>query len=67
MSDGKVKAWFKSKTIWANLLMSIAPIIDVLTGNQVFSLDPEIYAVIVVAVNFVLRFVTKEPVSVSGK
>ena len=50
------KAWYKSKTLWTNLI-AIAGIIAF--GKE---FDATIVATVLVVVNFVLRLITKEPV-----
>lgn len=60
-----MKAFYESKTFWFNVLFGVIAIAGIF-GFAEFqpSADTlEIVGVIVAAVNIVLRFVTKEPVS----
>ena len=54
------KAWWKSKTIWFNVLSAIAFVVGGLIAQDIFS-DPlatKIFAVVLILVNLGLRFVT---------
>lgn len=55
------KLWYKSKTLWVNLL-SIVGI--VFFGGE---LDPETVGTILVVINFILRFITKDEIIWSAK
>ena len=55
-----VKKWWKSKTIWFNVLSAIAFVIGGILTQGIFS-DPvatKIFAVVLILVNLGLRFVT---------
>lgn len=52
------KKWWQSKTIWANVLIAVAVIIQAATGVQWLSL--EVQGAIIVLVNLILRLVTKK-------
>ena len=55
-----VKKWWKSKTIWFNILSAIAFIVGGILTQGIFS-DPiatKIFAVVLILVNLGLRFVT---------
>lgn len=57
------KPWYMSKTLWVNALMLILSIVQ---SDMVLSLNivsPEVIAVIITAVNFILRFLTTQPVT----
>lgn len=60
------KPWYKSKTLWVNLLAGVAALTGAF-GVDV-GLTPEVQASIaagvVALINLVLRLVTKQPVSV---
>ena len=60
-----MKPVYKSKTLIFNILAVV-----VLIANQFgfsdFQLDPETTATIVAVINFVLRFLTKEPLQVGA-
>lgn len=57
---------FKSKTLWGNVL-ALALIAAQLFGVVPTVMDPEKQAGIVALGNFILRFFTKQPVSLSTK
>ena len=50
------KKWYKSKTMWINLLAAIAVLIQAITGTA--WLDAELQAAIIVVINVVLRLLT---------
>lgn len=53
------KSWFKSKTLWVNVLS----IVTIVAGSEFgYVITPETQVYILSAVNFALRFVTSEPV-----
>jgi len=55
-----IKKWWKSKTIWFNVLSAIAFVIGGILTQGIFS-DPvatKIFAVVLILVNLGLRFVT---------
>lgn len=57
------KPWYMSKTLWVNALMLILSMVQ---SDMVLSLNivsPEVIAVIITAVNFILRFLTTQPVT----
>lgn len=54
------KHWYLSKTEWANMVAAVAILIQVVTGEA--WLDAELQAAIIILVNFILRFVTKQPI-----
>jgi len=53
------KKWYRSKTIWVNLIAAGAMIVQSQTG---FVISPEEQAAILAVVNLVLRAVTGEPI-----
>jgi len=53
------KKWYASKTLWANLIAAIAVFIQ---SQFSYVIDPQTQLYIVAAINFGLRFVTKDPV-----
>lgn len=57
-----MKKWYLSKTLWVNFIAIIAIIIF---GVQ--EVPPETMAVILGAINMILRLITKEPVIWSEK
>ncbi len=56
-----MKPFWKSKTLWVNLIAAIALIAEGVTGREVV-IPLEVQASILAVVNLVLRKVTKEPV-----
>jgi len=54
------KQWWKSRTIWANVIMAIPVILDKLGPNVI---PAEYSATIVAIVNVVLRLITTAPVT----
>lgn len=56
------KTFWKSKTFWVNLVALLA---FVFFGTQ--EIPPEMMATILVAVNYLLRLLTKEPIVWTSK
>ena len=54
-----MKNWYKSRTLWVNLI-AIANII--LRAELGLTLSPEAEVAILVGINFVLRYITKEEI-----
>jgi len=68
--ETNMKSIFKSKTLWANVIGGVVALVAALTNSDIVANNPEYagYAATAMAVlNIVLRLVTKEPVSVTGK
>lgn len=64
------KPLVKSKTFWVNMLTAVAGILTTLGGSELIQDNPKlvgIFAAVIGVANVLLRLVTKEPVSVSGK
>jgi hypothetical protein len=57
-----MKKFYKSKTIWANLLFTLIYGIEQFVGSG--HLNPEQAVFIITLINLALRFVTKEPIEV---
>jgi hypothetical protein len=55
------KKWYLSKTLWVNFLAFIALAIQTITGNEIFKIEYQAYAL--TAVNFLLRIITKSELS----
>lgn len=55
------KQWYKSKTIWVNLISLAALAIQY--SNSSFVLSPEIQGTILALINMGLRAITKEEIS----
>ena len=54
------KAWWKSKTLWVNVLTAAGLAAQELSGANY--IDPKYVALILPAVNFGLRIITDKPV-----
>jgi len=54
-----MKKWYLSKTIWVNLVATVAFFLQQQFG---FIIDPIIQAQVLTLVNVVLRFITKEEI-----
>ena len=54
-----MKIWYKSKIIWVNIISLAALILQAQYG---FVVEPELQATILVAVNVILRAITKEEI-----
>lgn len=55
------KKWYRSKTIWINMLMAASVLYQVLTGDDI--LDADAQAVIILIINIILRIITGKPLS----
>lgn len=53
------KKWYKSKTLWVNIVTLIAVVIQTYTG---FVLSPEAQLAVLTVINILLRLITKEPI-----
>ena len=56
------KVFWQSKTFWINILAAVGMVVQSQTD---YVLDPEAQAGIIVFINIILRFVTKQAVSLS--
>lgn len=63
-SAPQTKAFWLSKTFWANLLMVLSMIFP--NVQKWAAENPEALPIIIAFVNLVLRTVTKQPISISG-
>lgn len=61
-----MKNWYESKTLWANGLMVLASVMEIMGVTNVLTPDvqAEVVGVIMGVVNVVLRFMTSESVRV---
>ena len=55
-----MKAIYKSRTVWVNVLALIAVVAQELAGEDVF--NPSLQLAVLAALNAVLRFRTTEPI-----
>jgi uncharacterized membrane protein len=55
-----MKKWYESKTVWFNVIACIAVIAQAVTGKEVLSTETQ--GMILTAVNFVLRLITKHEI-----
>jgi len=58
------KAWWRSKTLWVNVIAGIALLFQSRYG---FVLDAETQGALLAVVNLALRLVTKEPVGLRSE
>ena len=56
-----VKSWLASKTLWFNVIAAVSAVIVENVSSA--GLDPNITLAVVTVGNFILRLVTKEPVT----
>jgi len=56
------KPFWQSKTFWVNIMAAVGMVVQ---SQTTYVLDPEMQAGIIVAINIILRFITKEGVSLS--
>ena len=61
-----MKSIFVLKTFWVNAFAAGAIVAQAMTGSSVFA-DPETQATGLAVVNILLRLVTKDAVSLTGK
>jgi uncharacterized membrane protein len=59
-----VKAWWRSKTLWVNLVAGAALLAQSQFG---FIVDAEAQGAVLVVVNLVLRLITNEPVGLKDE
>lgn len=55
-----MKKWWKSKTLWVNVISAMALAVQELSGNQV--IDPKVAVYVLTTLNFVLRLITTQKV-----
>jgi hypothetical protein len=56
-----MKKWYTSKTLWVNVIAVAAIVAQGVTGKEVIGVETQ--AVILGAINFALRIITKESVT----
>lgn len=57
------KSPWLSKTLWFNLVMAVLPFVAP-PAKVLLEQNPEVFGAIVAGVNFLLRLITKQPVSI---
>lgn len=60
MPEVEHKRWYKSKTIWVNLIVAVALGVDYMLPGVAPLLAPEVYGAILAGVNIVLRVFTEK-------
>lgn len=55
------KKWYTSKVLWTNFIGIIAIVAQGISGHEVINI--ELQSSILAAINMILRFVTKQPVT----
>lgn len=60
----KVKKWYQSLTVWANLMVLVGLGLQTYAGAE--PIDPKLQAGIVVLVNLILRLKTGKPIQLGG-
>lgn len=61
MSTPLGKKWYKSKTVWINVIALAGVIYEASTGNAL-PLTPELQGSILAGLNLILRLITKEQI-----
>jgi len=56
-----MKSWFKSKTIWANVLMALLGIVSEVANIFPISQNPKVWVSVTAVLNILLRLVTTQP------
>ena len=55
-----IKDWWKSRTVWANLLAFSAFMVQAVTGHEFLTVEAQ--AVVLAVLNIILRFDTNSPI-----
>jgi len=58
-----MKSWFKSKTIWANIILAALGIISEVSQVFPISQNPKVWVTITAVLNIILRTITTQPLS----
>lgn len=53
------KKWYESKTLWANVVLGVALIVQEQYG---YVISPDIQALVITGINVLLRKLTKDPI-----
>jgi len=67
-NETEAKVWYKSRTIWLNLIAAIGTISTIAGFDFEMSEEQQVALVggIITAVNIACRFITKQPVSLTN-
>ena len=60
-----MKSWWKSKTVWVNVVVLVGAVVTVLAGNEWVMSNPQLAGVLLAVsggLNMILRLVTKEAI-----
>ena len=60
-----MKSWYKSKTIWLNILATAIVIVQAIQGQA--WVNPEIQVFILAVLNAIVRFMTNQPIGTPPK
>mgnify|MGYP007031193629 CR=1 FL=1 len=55
-----VKDWWKSRTVWVNLLAFAGFMVQAVTGQELLTVEAQ--AVVIAVLNIILRFQTTDPI-----
>ena len=58
-----MKAWYQSKTIWANLIIAALGIVSEVSQVFPISQNPKVWITITAVLNIILRTITTQPLS----
>jgi len=64
------KPWWQSKTVWFNVLATVAAVLTAMLGLDWVKDNPALTSTIVAIMSFIntaLRFITTKPVTVNGE
>lgn len=60
-----MKAWWQSKTIWANIILAALGIVSEISQIFPISENPKVWVTVTVVLNIILRLVTGQPIGTS--
>ena len=62
----ETKSVFSSKTLWANVIVMLVTAITAIQGDLANYVDPEVVVFLLGVLNVFLRFITTQPVTLTG-
>lgn len=62
-----MKAWFASKTIWANIILAALGIVSEVSQVFPISQNPKVWVTVTAVLNIFLRLITNQPIGVDKK